>query len=120
MTDTRLFPTGATRDVDTSKLDFEGFLSPRVLRRFAEYMHECRLRNVPPGDTIRASDNWQKGIPEDAYMKSLLRHVFDVWEMRRSSVRGDKAYQDALSAIIFNAQGLLFEDLRPRGQDRPE
>src|SRR2546421_13037312 len=67
MAETRQFDTGATRDADTGKLDYEGFISPLVDRRYAEYMHRCRLRNVPAGQTIRASDNWQKGIPVETY-----------------------------------------------------
>ncbi len=111
--DTRLFETGATRDVDSSKLDYEGFISPAVLRRYAEYMHECRLRNIPPGETIRASDNWQKGIPREAYMKSLIRHTIEVWEQWDGETSGgDKVSQTTLCAILFNVQGLLFEMLK--------
>ena len=57
----RNFDTGATRDVDTNKLDFEGFLSPVVLERYAEYMHKNR---VQADGNLRDSDNWQKGIPK--------------------------------------------------------
>src|SRR6267142_2513848 len=98
---TRLFPTGATRDTDKTKLDYEGFLSPRVLKRYAEYMHECRLRNIPPGQELRSSDNWQKGIPKDAYMKSLLRHVMEIWTGHRGSLPepGSKVFKDHLCAI---------------------
>ncbi len=106
---TRLFETGATRDTDTTKLDYEGFLSPRVLKRYAEYMHECRLRNIPPGQELRSSDNWQKGIPTDAYMKSMLRHVMDVWIGHRDGFTNRKWFEDALCAILFNVQGYLFE-----------
>lgn len=105
---TRVFATGATRDVDQSKLDFEGFLSPRVLRIYAEYMHECRLRNIPPGQTIRSSDNWQRGIPKDAYMKSLVRHVMEAWEQHRNG----KVDQKVLTAIMFNVMGYLFEETK--------
>jgi len=113
---TRLFETGATRDTDATKLDFEGFLSPAVLERFAQYMHECRLRNIPPGQEIRASDNWQKGIPRDAYMKSMLRHVMDVWRGHRGGLPEphSKAHEDALCAIMFNAMGYLLESLHER------
>jgi hypothetical protein len=38
----RRFESGATRDGDVNKLDFEGFLAPAVLTRFAEYMHVNR------------------------------------------------------------------------------
>jgi len=33
----RTFDTGATRDTSQDKLDFEGFLSPLVIKRFGEY-----------------------------------------------------------------------------------
>lgn len=103
--DTRTFEGGATRDTAEGKLDYEGFLSPVVLRRFAEYMHAYRTRNVPEGDELRASDNWQKGIPRDVYMKSLLRHVMELWEQHRTwSVE-----TDTLCAIMFNVMGYLFE-----------
>lgn len=111
---TRTFPTGATRDVDNSKLDYEGFLSPFVLERFAQYMHECRLRNIPEGQTVRSSDNWQKGMPFDAYMKSMVRHVFEAWMNHRASGpttydEAEKKREDTLCAILFNVQGYLQE-----------
>lgn len=119
LVNTRLFETGATRDADTTKLDYEGFLSPQVLRRFAEYMHECRLRNIPPGQEMRASDNWQKGIPKEAYMKSMLRHVMELWEEHRKGYRAgvdrvDNIDQRILCAIMFNVMGYLYEDLNGR------
>lgn len=112
--DTRMFHTGATRDVDTTKLDYEGFLSPVVLRKYAEYMHRARSRNVPDGLVLRESDNWQKGMPRDVYMKSLLRHVLDVWILHRKPSKTEEdfaAREDALCAVLFNAMGYLFEDL---------
>lgn len=115
--ETRQFDTGATRGKDDNKLDYEGFLSPLVLKRFAEYMHECRLRDIPPGDAIRASDNWQKGIPLDAYMKSLIRHVVEAWTEHRERGAG-KVDEAVLCAIMFNVMGYLFETLLD-GKDRP-
>lgn len=110
---TRLFETGATRDADNAKLDYEGFISPLVWERFAEYMHECRLRNVPPGDTIRASDNWQKGISFDSYMKSGFRHFMDWWKGHRER-HVNILLEDALCALLFNVQGYLHELLQQR------
>lgn len=108
---TRQFDTGATRDTDDDKLDYEGFISPKVLQRYAGYMHECRLRNIPAGQTIRASDNWQKGIPREQYMKSLVRHTIDAWiEHDHDS----KASEELLCAIMFNTMGYLFELLEGR------
>ncbi len=104
----RRFDTGATRDTDDGKLDYEGFLSPLVLRRYAEYMHEHRyLRD----GTVRTSDNWQKGIPLDAYMKSGWRHFMDWWLHHRCE-DGEGSLEDALCALIFNASGYLHELLK--------
>ena len=101
----RKFASGATRDSDETKLDYEGFLSPLVLRRFAEYMHQHRLQ---ADGKLRDSDNWQKGIPLDAYMKSGWRHFMDWWACHRASQ--DPA--EALCALLFNVQGYLHEILR--------
>lgn len=107
----RTFETGATRDDDDGKYDYEGFLSPLVLERFAEYMHEHRYQ---ADGTLRASDNWQRGIPREQYMKSLLRHVFDVWRKWRAQVASGKLFEDACCAVMFNIMGLLHETLARR------
>lgn len=113
----RQFSTGATRNLDTNKLDYEGFLSPLALKAFAEYMHSHRLQ---ADGTMRASDNWQKGIPADVYVKSLFRHFFDLWSLHRggSPVSPDGGHPidriEALCAMMFNVQGLLHEILKER------
>ena len=107
---TRVFSTGASRDTDNGKLDYEGFFSPAVLKRRAEYMHEHR--QLPDG-SYRDSDNWQKGIPVDAYMKSMWRHFMDVWEGHRSGVPQEDL-ETALCALAFNVDGMLFELLKSR------
>jgi hypothetical protein len=104
----REFETGATRDSDVGKLDYEGFFSPIVLERQAQYMHKHRL--LPDG-SLRGSDNWQLGIRKDVYMKSLLRHIMDLWKQFDGFV-GQDTLQDTLCAIVFNASGYLFEDLK--------
>ena len=103
----RQFETGATRNVDNDKLDFEGFLSPLVLTEYAKYLHKHRLQ---ADGKLRASDNWQKGIPKPVYMKSMLRHVIEAWTAHRSIPEGavpknDAAMIEALMAIVFNAFG---------------
>jgi hypothetical protein len=108
----REFNTGATRDSDTDKLDYEGFLSPLVLRRYAEYLNKHR---VQADGKLRESDNWQKGIPLTAYMKSMWRHFMDVWFLHRytaSSGNLDYSQEEALCAVIFNASGYLHELLK--------
>lgn len=114
----RQFATGATRDTDDDKFDFEGFLSPLVLERFAAYMHKHRLQR---DGSLRDSDNWQKGIPTDQYAKSLLRHMMQFWKLHRglatTDERGEPVELDeALCALLFNVQGYLYELLvrRPR------
>ena len=108
----REFDTGATRDSNEGKLDFEGFLSPIVLLRYAEYMHEHRKQT---DGKLRASDNWQKGIPKDVYMKSLCRHLMDVWlNYREFGEAMSGPIENSLCAVIFNAMGFLHETLKGR------
>ncbi|WP_316235039.1 MULTISPECIES: hypothetical protein [unclassified Bradyrhizobium] len=117
----RAFGTGATRDLDANKLDFEGFLSPRVLERYAEHMH--RARKMPDG-SMRASDNWQLGIPVDVYMKSMWRHFFAVWKLHRdlpvtevvNGVEVVKDLETELCALSFNVNGMLHEILKAKQQ----
>ena len=104
----RTFDTGATRDKDETKLDFEGFLSPRVIKAFAEYMH--KNREMKDG-SVRASDNWQKGIPFDSYIKSAWRHFFDWWAEHRGLYSRD-GLTDALCGLLFNVSGYLHEHLK--------
>ena len=104
----RTFATGATRDTSEDKLDFEGFLCPRVLTAYAEYMHKNRKQS---DGNLRDSDNWQKGIPQDAYMKSMYRHFIDVWKNHRD-IETEEDDITNLCALLFNVSGLLHEKLK--------
>ena len=104
----RTFESGATRDSDETKLDYEGFLSPLVIDRYAQYMHKHRKQ---ADGKLRASDNWQQGIPMSAYMKSMWRHFMDVWRQWRG-LKGEDTFEDSLCALIFNASGMLHEQLK--------
>ena len=103
----RKFTTGATRDTDQGKFDYEAFLSPLVLQRFAEYLHKHRLQS---DGKLRAGDNWQQGIPKDVYIKSACRHFIDWWAGHRAGV----AREEAMTALMFNVMGYLFEVLKER------
>lgn len=106
----RQFESGATRNVDSSKPDPEGFLSPLVIHRFNEYMNKNRIQ---ADGNVRASDNWQKGIPIDAYMKSGFRHFLDWWAAHRSTtVVSDEHLEESLCALMFNVMGYLHEQLK--------
>lgn len=103
----RTFDTGATRDTDTTKIDPEGFLSPQVIQYYCEYMHKNR---VQANGQLRASDNWQHGIPRDVYMKSAWRHFLEWWWLHRTVGSSVTARRTAICALLFNAMGYLFED----------
>jgi len=104
----RTFKTGATRDTDANKIDPEGFISPIVLKRFSEYMNKHRIQ---PNGVLRASDNWQKGIPKEEYMKSGWRHFLDWWLEHRGH-KSRNGLEDALCGVMFNSMGYLFEILK--------
>ncbi len=104
----------ATRDNDTDKIDYEGFLSPLVLQRYGEYMR--KHRNTADG--VRDSDNWQHLFGEkhcDVCMKSLLRHVMDLWLFHRG-YQGRDDIEDALCGVLFNTQAYLYKLLKDKNE----
>lgn len=111
----RRFASGATRNVDDNKPDYEGFLSPLAIEAFGRYMHEHRKQS---DGKLRASDNWQKGIPRDVYMKSAFRHFVDLWSMHRGGERRSPednhvlTKEEVCSALLFNIQGYLHESIK--------
>lgn len=110
----RTFTTGATRDTAEGKPNYGGYLSALALRCFGRYMlkHEMQADGKK-----REPGNWKKGIPEDVYYESLLRHVLEDLVALKDGLLGrevDATVEDALCAIIFNAQGMLHERLKPR------
>lgn len=110
----RTFDTGASRDTDDGKLDFEGALNPEVLHAFVVYM--ASHSTMTDGST-RSADNWQKGFPEDVIVKSLLRHVMDLWRLHRGAwvERPEDGkvvdWTDALGGAMFNLQALWLSGL---------
>jgi hypothetical protein len=82
-------------------------------------MHQHRLQS---DGTLRASDNWQKGMPFNVYMNSAWRHFMDWWRMHRGRMPVDlEAYPEgsdplveALCALLFNVMGYLHETLSRR------
>jgi hypothetical protein len=108
----RKFESGATRDTAEGKLDFEAFLSPTVLLRYAEYLNANRRQS---DGSLRDGDNWQKGIPFDTYMKSKYRHFMDTWLLHRGYKRTVKTdIETSLCAEMFNTMGYLFEVLKAK------
>jgi len=106
----RTFKTGATRDTSKGKAEYCKFYCPLVFKRFGEYM----VKHQTQADgKMREGDNWQKGIPRDAYMESMMRHVHDLWMEHKGYESRDGA-EEALCAIMFNAQGYLHETLKEK------
>jgi hypothetical protein len=106
----RRFATGATRDTDAGKLDYEGFLSPLVLERYARYMNRHRVQS---DGNLRDSDNWQHGMPRDQYIKSGWRHFMDWWAAHRGlTALAREPLEEAICALLFNVMGYLHEHLK--------
>jgi hypothetical protein len=106
----REFETGATRDDDANKPDYEGFLSPLVILEFGKYMLKHRQQ---ADGAVRNSDNWQKGIPVNAYIKSKWRHFLDLWLHHRGyNMLSRDSIKEALCADLFNTMGYLHETLK--------
>jgi hypothetical protein len=116
----RQFESGATRNLDHNKLDYEGFNCPASERAFAKYMHTHRKQ---ADGAMRDSDNWQKGIPVNQYMKSIRRHVQDLHLLHRgwAVVRPEDGAEltpspeskiELLCAVWFNVQGMIHELLK--------
>ena len=114
----RVSATGATRNTDNHKNDYEGFLSPKVIQAFGDYMHSHRKQ---ADGKLRDSDNWQKGLNPEWYMKSMWRHFLDVWSIHRGIARFDETgreidLEEALCATLFNVQGMLHEELKRKNK----
>lgn len=105
----RVFATGANRDTAAGKLDFEGFLSPLVLEAYGRYMD---FNTEMADGSRRASDNWQKGIPQDVYLKSAFRHFHDWWSWSRGDLKPGREPVTAICGLLFNAMGYLHEMLK--------
>lgn len=108
----RKFETGANRDVNNDKYDYEGFNSPLVMQEFAAYMHENRFLK---DGTIRDSDNWQKGFGNheehrDVCMESGFRHFMDWW-MEHRGYDSREGVKKAICGLLFNANAYLHDIL---------
>jgi len=86
------------------------------MERFAQYMNKHRKQS---DGNLRDSDNWQKGIPLNAYIKSKFRHDVDLWfHHREMPEKARESLEDCLCAIMFNVQGYLFEILKEKKNEQ--
>ena len=97
----RKFNTGATRDTNEGKNDYEGFFSPLVIEAYGNYMTKHRKQ---ADGNLRDSDNWQKGFGDNHFavcIKSLFRHYVDLWLWHRG-YKCRETIDDAICGILFN------------------
>jgi len=106
----RKFKTGATRDTEIGKNNYAGALSPLVTRAFGDYMTKHREQS---DGSLRADDNWKKGMTLDSYMESGWRHFLDWW-LEHDGYESRDGLEDALCGLLFNVQGYLHEHLKEK------
>ncbi len=113
----RVFSSGATRDDDSEKIDYEGFISPEVWHAYSLYMHKHRIQS---DGSLRSSDNWKKGIPRSELIKSLLRHIMDLWRLSngeqviRPETNEAVTWTDALGGCLFNLQAIWYTNINEK------
>ena len=112
----RVFKSGAIRNNTIGKFDYEGFVNPAVENSFARYMH--RHRKMEDG-TYRDADDWQKGIPIEEIIKSMLRHVCDIHLLHRGyeviDEKGIKVdFEDCLNAVKFGVNAYILYLIKQR------
>ena len=111
----REFTTGATRDSEEGKFDYEGFFCPLCIEEFGKYMNKHRKQQ---DGNLRDSDNWQKGMHKKVYIKSLWRHAHTAWKIHRGYAAYDDrdghevSMEESLCGVIFNAFGYMHEILK--------
>jgi hypothetical protein len=109
----RKFDTGADRDLNHDKPQYAACFPPELMRAFGQYMLAKSRRN---DGSIRSCSNWQKGIPIESYIDSLLRHATDLRLVRKGFTVTERdghemSEKELACALVFNANGLLFEIL---------
>ena len=122
MNEMRQFDTGATRNTDAGKNDYDGFLSIPVIQEYGNYMNKHRKQ---ADGKLRDSDNWQKGFGDkhfDVCMKSSWRHFLDFWAIHRGYKRFDSidgheiTITEAGCALLFNIIAYLHIYLNKKGE----
>jgi len=92
------FATGAIRDTSVGKEAYVETISWTAFKKYAEYMTSKKEKY--------GAGNFKKGITDSSYEESLVRHVqkYLANKYENGSCEPD---EDHLSAIVFNAFGLL-------------
>lgn len=99
------FETGALRDSQEGKEDYVETVSYTAMKRFAQYMTGKKKRY--------GAGNFKKGIPIESYEQSLMRHIQKYFANKYEGGDCEKE-EDHLSAILFNAFGIIHEEEREK------
>lgn len=116
----RISSTGANRDSAINKLEYVKYISPIVLKAFAEYMLK---HSILPDGTKRAGDNWKKGFGEtyretkDIVFNSDFRHFMDLW-LEHDGFESQNGVDEALGGIIFNTMAYWDAILKERLENK--
>jgi hypothetical protein len=95
------FKTGAIRDSQEGKTDYNETISWTALNRYARYMTGKKAKY--------GAGNFKKGIETWSYVQSMLRHV-DKWMRNTYEEGNDEKDEDHLSAIVFNVFGIMHNE----------
>ena len=130
---TRTFETGATRNGNKGKYEFDKYVNPINELSYAQYMKSHQVINWE----YRPWDNRQKGIPFDSLFESAYRHMqtlcllyqwYDVYEIEENgefdwivvdwgepvewgSNVHKKDFIEQLNAIRFNTEAMKLQYL---------
>jgi hypothetical protein len=111
----RMSESGAIRNSDVGKINYQGALSPLILEAYGKYIEKHSL--LPDG-TRRNNKNWQKlfGTPEEhrqVCIESAWRHFIDVL-MEHDGYDSRDGIDEALGGLMFNVQAYWFSLLIER------
>ncbi len=109
--------TGAIRNSDVDKINYQGALSPLVLESYGQYIQKHSL--LPDG-TRRNNKNWQKlfGTPKEhrqVCIESAWRHFIDLLK-EHDGYDSQDGIDEALGGLMFNIQAYWFSLLK-EGKD---
>lgn len=113
----RKFSTGAIRDDDENKINYEKGLSPIVLQCYGEFM---RRHNAQVDGGHRDEGNWKKGFTRQSYMESKWRHFMKTW-LLHDEFLFDPGYDkilESLCAEMFNTMGMMHVILLERRKEK--
>lgn len=99
------FASGAIRDSQVGKADYIETIPWIAMERYAQYMTGKKSKY--------GSGNFKKGIDIESYEKSMVRHVQKYLANKYEGGTVEKE-EDHISAIIFNALGILYEEERAK------